>query len=85
MRVGFFCYGDANLSSAYERAILDENVEGQCVDVTEQPRVGPGCHRGEIILPCRPGASDEQITHVVLAVMKASHALEFETIVMGNG
>lgn len=82
LRVGFFCYGDATLPTAYERAILDENVDGRCIDVIAQPRLGPGCHRGEIILPCRPDAPNEEVTHVVLAVMKASHALEFETVVM---
>ncbi|MBA2451567.1 MAG: hypothetical protein H0V47_00215 [Chloroflexia bacterium] len=32
----------------------------------------------EIVLPCRPDATDEEITHAVLATMKASHALEFD-------
>jgi hypothetical protein len=32
----------------------------------------------EVVLPCRPDASDEEIVHAVLATMKASHALEFE-------
>ncbi|MDQ4044543.1 MAG: hypothetical protein M3173_03725 [Chloroflexota bacterium] len=84
LRVGFFCYGDAALPAAYERAILKENIEGRCVDVTEQPRLGSGCHRGEIILPCRPDATDEEVIHAVLAVMKASHALEFEMVMVGD-
>lgn len=32
----------------------------------------------EIVLPCRPDATDEEITHAVLATMKTSHALEFD-------
>lgn len=32
----------------------------------------------EVVLPCRPDATDEEIIHAVLATMKASHALEFE-------
>jgi hypothetical protein len=31
----------------------------------------------EVLLPCAPHASSEEITHVVLAALKASHALEF--------
>ena len=34
----------------------------------------------EIVLPCKPFASDELVTQSVLAAMKASHAIEFETI-----
>lgn len=34
----------------------------------------------EILLPCKPYASDEFVTQSVLAAMKASHAIEFEVV-----
>lgn len=34
----------------------------------------------EIVLPCKPFASDEYVTQSVLAAMKASHAIEFEVV-----
>lgn len=34
----------------------------------------------EILLPCKPFATDEYITQSVLAAMKASHAIEFEVV-----
>jgi hypothetical protein len=35
----------------------------------------------EVVLPCRPDATDEEIIHAVLSAMKASHALEFEIVI----
>jgi hypothetical protein len=72
-RVGFDCE-TPELTAAYARAILDENVEPRSLATK------PGRPAGQIALPCRPDATDEEITHVVLSVMKASHALEFEVV-----
>jgi hypothetical protein len=38
-----------------------------------------------VTLPCSPFASDEEITHAVLATMKASHALEFGLVLQEDG
>ena len=75
LRVGFSCDGDTDLAAAYERAIREENVAARQV----APAVAGRDDRpaDEVVLPCRPDASDEEITHVVLATLKASHALEF--------
>lgn len=35
----------------------------------------------EVVLPCSPKATDEEIVHPVLATMKASHALEFNIVI----
>src|SRR5690606_2101716 len=74
-RVGFSCESDVDLAKAYVRAIRRENVEARQVAAVS------GRPADEIILPCRPDASDAEITHVVLAALKASHALEFDVIV----
>lgn len=70
-RVGFSCGGDADLAFAYALAIQSENVDARAVS----PH--PGRPADEVLLPCRPDATDEEVTHAVLATMKASHALEF--------
>ncbi len=80
-RVGFSCDGDLELAGAYEAAILRENIEGRRVSPATRDRDLPA---DEIVLPCKPFASDEYITQSVLAAMKASHAIEFETIVDPN-
>lgn len=74
-RVGFSCDGDTELAADYARAIRDENVEARQVAPAGTP--DGDAPADEIVLPCRPGASDEEITHAVLAALKASHALEF--------
>jgi hypothetical protein len=56
------------------RAIATERIEARLVTaVTNRPP-------DDVVLPCRPTATDEEITHAVLAVMKASHALEFPVV-----
>lgn len=70
--VGFRCDHDVALASAYERAIRGERIDARRIAPI------PGREADEIVLPCRPDATDEEIHHVVLAVMKASHALEFD-------
>ncbi len=91
-RVGFFCEGDVELAIEYERHIGAENVEARRVAPPVPERLSGSNEPAlrmraderpadEIVLPCRPDASDEEIVHAVLATMKASHALEFEIIV----
>ncbi len=75
LRVGFSCDGDTELAAAYVRAIRGENVEARQVAPVVAGR--SDLPADEVVLPCRPGASDEEITHAVLAALKASHALEF--------
>jgi hypothetical protein len=70
--VAFSCDQYLGLATRYERAIRSENVEGRLVEG------GDGSYG--IALPCRPDATDEEITHVVLAGLKAAHAIEFVTI-----
>jgi hypothetical protein len=40
-------------------------------------RVAGSLPADEVLLPCGPEATSEEIKHVVLAALKASHALEF--------
>lgn len=77
LRVGFSCDGDEELAQAYLENILIENIEALRVAPVTQNRDLPA---DEIVLPCKPFASDEYVQQSVLAAMKASHALEFETI-----
>lgn len=70
--VAFGCGRDLTLATAYERAIRVENIEARLIEA------GDGAYG--IALPCRPGATDEEITHVVLAGLKAAHAIEFVAI-----
>lgn len=81
LRVGFSCDGDLGLAEAYEAAIIRENIGGRRVAPVVEGRDLPA---DEIVLPCKPFASDEYVTQSVLAAMKASHAIEFETIVDPN-
>lgn len=77
-RVGFSCDGDEELAQNYLAAILRENIEARRVAPVVPGRALPA---DEIVLPCAPYASDELIRQSVLAAMKASHAIEFETVV----
>jgi len=74
-RVGFSCDGDLALAAAYETAIRGENVEACRVRPAVAGR--PDLPADEVVLPCRPDTTDEEIRHAVLATLKASHALEF--------
>ena len=76
-RVGFSCDDDVELAQAYETEILRENIECRRVPPAVKGRALPAT---EILLPCKPFASDEFVTQSVLAAMKASHAIEFEVV-----
>ena len=67
--LAFSCGGDARLAAEYEAGIRRENVEARVVEAGDG-QVG-------VALPCRPEATDEEIKHVVLAVVKTAHAVEF--------
>jgi hypothetical protein len=76
-RVGFSCGEDIELAKAYVVEIMRENIECRRVAPDVPGRDLPAT---EILLPCAPFASDEMVTQSVLAAMKASHAIEFETV-----
>ncbi|MEZ4570854.1 MAG: hypothetical protein R2849_11110 [Thermomicrobiales bacterium] len=65
------------MAKAYEAEILRENIECRRVAPIALGRELP---ETEILLPCKPFASDEMVTQSVLAAMKASHAIEFEVV-----
>jgi hypothetical protein len=67
--VAFSCGKDHRLATGYVDAIQHENVEARLIEAA-------GGEYG-IALPCRPDTTDEEIKHVVLAGVKAAHALEF--------
>lgn len=70
--IAFSCGRDLTLATGYERAIRTENIEGRLIEA------GDGTYG--IALPCRPEATNEEIRHVVLAGLKAAHAVEFVPI-----
>ena len=76
-RVGFSCGDDVEMAQAYEIEIMRENIECRRVAPDVPGRALPAT---EVVLPCKPFASDELVTQSVLAAMKASHAIEFETV-----
>ena len=76
-RVGFSCDDDVDLAKAYVVEILRENIDCRRVAPTADGRDLPAT---EIVLPCKPFASDEYVSQSVLAAMKASHAIEFDVI-----
>ena len=76
-RVGFSCDDDVDLAKAYVVEILRENIDCRRVAPDIDGRDLPAT---EIVLPCKPFASDEYVSQSVLAAMKASHAIEFEVI-----
>lgn len=76
LRVGFSCEGDTDLAREYVWAIFGENVAAR-----QAAPIIPGrtdVPADEVLLPCAPWASDDDIKHVVLATVKASHGLEFD-------
>lgn len=81
LRVGFCCDSEELAAMIAER-ILTENVGA------ETCRAHPGgVNQNEacdVVLPCRPGASSEEIDHAVLAAVKASHGLLCPTGAVGS-
>jgi hypothetical protein len=67
--VAFSCETDHRLAARYVGAIGSEHIEARLV------RTGNDDYG--VAVPCRPDATDEEIKHVVLAGVKAAHALEF--------
>ncbi len=66
-----FCAASAELAHLLAQAICRENVEAATA------RAHPGMTQEsacDVILPCRPDASDEEVDHAVLAATKAAHA-----------
>lgn len=63
------CAASSNLAAALCAAVIREGV---AAEVGEAHRGADAC---DVLLPCRPGAPDEEIDHAVLAAVKSSHAL----------
>jgi hypothetical protein len=66
-----FCGHSAELAELLKEAVLRENV-GAAV-----ARAHPGMDQDaacDVILACRPNATDEEVNHAVLAAVKAAHA-----------
>jgi len=66
-----FCVASAELAKLLAGAIRRENVDAATA------RAHPGMAQDstcDVILPCRPDATDEEIDHAVLAATKAAHA-----------
>ncbi len=66
-----FCVGSAELATLLAQAIRRENVGAA------PARAHPGMAQDtacDVILPCRPEATDEEVDHAVLAATKAAHA-----------
>lgn len=66
-----FCAASAELAELLAGAIRRENVGAA------PARAHPGMAQDtacDVILPCRPDATDEEIDHAVLAATKAAHA-----------
>lgn len=72
LQVGFCCDSE-DLADLLVDRIKAENIDA------ERTRAHPGginqYQACDVTLPCRPGASREEIDHVVLAAVKASHGV----------
>jgi len=92
LTVGFSLAGNETLAAHYVQAIRDERIDARLSSPIEDGTHDAGRRglfsaarrllagslpRDEVLLPCRPDATDEEIKHVVLAALKASHALQY--------
>jgi hypothetical protein len=72
LQVGFCCDSE-ELAEAFAERIEAENV------AAERREAHPGGvnqqRACDVVLPCAPGFSREEIDHVVLAAVKASHGI----------
>ena len=65
-----FCAHSAEMADLLAGAIRRENVEADVV------RAHPGASQEspcDVIVPCRPESTDEELDHAVLAAVKAAH------------
>lgn len=67
-----FCSRSPSLARALQAAIQHENVDAALARAHPDQAQAEAC---DVVLPCRPGATSEEINHVVLAAIKAGHAL----------
>ena len=100
LTVGFSLAGNEALAARYAQAIRDERIDARLGSpLGELACQGSGrngllsaarrllagnLRRDEVLLPCRPDATDEEIKHVVLAALKASHALQYGVPLASN-
>jgi hypothetical protein len=81
LRVGFCCDSE-ELAGIFAERIRAENVQA------EQRRAHPGgiaqIHACDVVLPCAPDFNREQIDHVVLASVKASHGIMCPRLISRN-
>lgn len=92
LTVGFSLAGDEALAARYVDAMRDEHVDARTSSAGNEQTTGATRCRllsavmrkiagnlpaDEVLVPCSPEATDDEIKHVVLAALKASHAIEF--------
>ena len=74
-----FCCGSEELAGLFGERIRAENV------YAERCRAHPGVvaqvHACDVVLPCGPNFTREEIDHVVLAAVKASHGLLCQSLI----
>ena len=68
---------DARLSSPIDDRTHDADAGRRGLLSAARRLLAGNLARDEVLLPCRPDATDEEIKHVVLAALKASHALQY--------
>jgi hypothetical protein len=72
MLVGFCCDSE-DLAGVFVERIEAENVGAECAAV--HPGSAGQTRACDVVLPCAPGFTAEEIDHVVLAAVKASHGI----------
>jgi hypothetical protein len=72
MCVGFCCDSE-DLACAFVERIQAENVGAACA--AAHPGASGQTRACDVVLPCAPGFTSEEIDHVVLAAVKASHGI----------
>jgi hypothetical protein len=66
-----FCGHSAELAEMLKDAVLRENVGAGVAQAHPGMTQDDAC---DVILACRPDATDEEVNHAVLAAVKAAHA-----------
>ena len=66
-----FCGHSPDLAVMLKDAVLRENVGAGVAKAHPGMAQDDAC---DVILPCNPNATDEEVNHAVLAAVKAAHA-----------
>lgn len=72
LRVGFCCDSE-DLAELLAERVRAENVGA--AHCRAHPSGAAQAEACDVVLPCRPGASREEIDHAVLAAVKAAHGV----------